>query len=344
MLSGENGEKGLSQALALAPLAIGMPHGDKTAVTDRLIRFAAPILNKYRLYAALVLDGEIIRADEILAAIRAFFEEAKTKTWMVTEGQWQLDGWLDLLPFSDRPAATLEGAELVEATSQWPHRRERLVFGLGVAPAPETETTLYELARRFPRLANAYEWMKAFVARGTASAIGRLLDLVQDPDWPAKHDRLSGWTLAQHITDLARGNDAVKAELFARYRTATGQNREVFEFVLAEIGDPATTMEMVRSYARTGRPFDHRLHHAVRETALSKRPAAGWIGAYELHPVALTVMRRELFEMLTGTASEAAVGEACLTAIDELRDEHGPTPFEPRHPDIRSGRPWPCGQ
>jgi hypothetical protein len=64
-------------------------------------------------------------------------------------------------------------------------------------------------------------------------------------------------------------------------------------------------------------------------------------GAYELHPVALTEMRRELFGMLAGSAAEAAIGEACLTAIDEVRDEHGPAPFEPRHPDIASGRPWP---
>jgi hypothetical protein len=64
-------------------------------------------------------------------------------------------------------------------------------------------------------------------------------------------------------------------------------------------------------------------------------------GAYEMHPVALTEVRRELFGMLSGNAAEAAVGEACLTAIDELREEYGSAPFEPRHPDIGSGRPWP---
>lgn len=278
-----------------------MPHADKAAVIDKLVQSPTPILNKYRLYAALALDGEIIRANDVLGAIRAFFEEAKTKTWMLTERQWQVDAWLELLPLSDRPAATLEGVELVEAASQRPHRRERIVFGLGVTPEPEAEGTLYELGRRFPRLANAYEWMQAFVARGTASAIGRLLDFLQDANWPEKHDRLGGWALAQHIADLARANDAVKAELLARYRTATGQHLDALEFVLAEMGNPASTMAMVRSYARTGRPFDHRLHEAIRETALSKRPVASW---YELHPVALTEMRRDLFRMLAGNPAE----------------------------------------
>jgi hypothetical protein len=168
---------------------------------------------------------------------------------MLTERQWQPDAWLELLPFSDRPEVMLEAAELVEAASQRPHRRERIVFAPGVAPAPEAEGTLYELGRRFARLANSYEWMKAFVARGTASAIGRLLDLLQDADWPSKHDRLSGWALAQNIADLARANELRRGE----------------------IGDPASTMEMVRSSARAGRPFDHRLNEAIHETALTKR-------------------------------------------------------------------------
>jgi hypothetical protein len=45
--------------------------------------------------------------------------------------------------------------------------------------------------------------------------------------------------------------------------------------------------------------------------------------------------------MLLGPAHEAALAGACLTAIDELRDEYGPAEFEPRHPDVESGRPWP---
>jgi hypothetical protein len=39
--------------------------------------------------------------------------------------------------------------------------------------------------------------------------------------------------------------------------------------------------------------------------------------------------------------AEAAVAGACLTAIDELRDEYGPAGLEPRHPNIKTGRPWP---
>jgi hypothetical protein len=45
--------------------------------------------------------------------------------------------------------------------------------------------------------------------------------------------------------------------------------------------------------------------------------------------------------MKPAAAGAAAVAEACLAAIDELRDEYGTSEFEPRHPDVKSGRPWP---
>jgi hypothetical protein len=82
-------------------------------------------------------------------------------------------------------------------------------------------------------------------------------------------------------------------------------------------------------------------HHALREAALDKRPTPGWTGAFDLHPVPLTALRRELFGMLEGAPHEAALAAACLTAIDELRDEYGSAESEPRHPDVETGRPWP---
>ena len=45
--------------------------------------------------------------------------------------------------------------------------------------------------------------------------------------------------------------------------------------------------------------------------------------------------------MLNNEGYEAALASACLTAIDKLRDEHGRTDAEARHPDIETGRPWP---
>ena len=46
--------------------------------------------------------------------IKALLEEGKTKRWLLDENQWTLERWLELIPFSDRPGATLDALELLE--------------------------------------------------------------------------------------------------------------------------------------------------------------------------------------------------------------------------------------
>jgi hypothetical protein len=72
------------------------------------------------LLAALVLDGEVISAELPLQAVREWLAAAREKTWMYREGLREVEGWLQLLPFSDRPAATIEGVELVIGALPYP--------------------------------------------------------------------------------------------------------------------------------------------------------------------------------------------------------------------------------
>jgi hypothetical protein len=136
----------------------------------------------------------------------------------------------------------------------------------------------------------------------------------------------------------------IAADRVPRLIMARTQSRgqAVFEHILAELGDADAVLALVRAYATTGRGFDGLLQNAIREAALSKEPAANWIGAYELRPVPLPELRKTLFAMTEDPSpATAALAEACLAAIDELRDEYGASEFEPRHPDVGSGRPWP---
>ena len=75
----------------------------------------------------------------------------------------------------------------------------------------------------------------------------------------------------------------------------------------------------------------------VEAAVLEHRPLGGDI--YEIYGVNAENLRKALFAMIDGPSGELA--KACLVQIDKLRDEHGRVEFEPRHPDIRMGRPWP---
>lgn len=118
-----------------------------------------------------------------------------------------------------------------------------------------------------------------------------------------------------------------------------GPARFVIGSAIGELGGEQELLTLVRGYAAEGRPFDGTLNSVVEGLALGKQPSDHWRGAYELYPVDVAPLRKQLFGLLDGVTAQLA--EACLTAIDELRDEHGRVESEPRHPDIASGRPWP---
>ena len=149
--------------------------------------------------------------------------------------------------------------------------------------------------------------------------------------------------MARELLGLIQRYPDLKAEVMRRYETGgDGRGQAVFEHVLAELGDADAVLVLVRAYAAAVRGFDGLLRNAVHEAALSKEPAADWAGAYELRPVPLPELRKTLFAMTQDASpATAALAEACLAAIDEFRDEHGASEFEPRHPDVESGMPWP---
>lgn len=82
---------------------------------------------------------------------------------------------------------------------------------------------------------------------------------------------------------------------------------------------------------------------SLRHTAVEEQPIPGSANMYNFYPVSVASLRRELFEMLeSGDAHLTTLAEECLSNIDDIRDDFGIAESEPRHPDVASGRPWPC--
>jgi hypothetical protein len=221
-------------------------------------------------------------------------------------------------------------------------RMERVVKSLGSAPGPEAERVLGELARRSPQLVSQHEWVDAFLGRGTVSAARMLIDLVCNGTLVAGRVPGETWSNARLLATFIHVHPELRSEVVQRYEALSSPAaQQLMELLLSEISDAECVAALVRGYARNHKAFDGLIHHAIREAALDKRPAPDWAGAFNLHPAPLAALRRELFGMLEVGPHEAALAAACLTAIDELRDEYGPAESEPRHPNVETGRPWP---
>ncbi len=336
------GEKAHRQALQLAKVAFSVPYGNKTEVINTLLQLPLPLAEKQGFLTVLVLAGEIINADMVLDGIKTMLEEVKTNRWMLNENGSELEGWLELLPFSDRPCVTVDGLELLEPNLRPPWRLRRLLSALGYAPSSEAEHILDLLPRQDERFLSEYDWLTALEKRGTVSAARILLNLICEGVFAGVKDRLDTWVLSKSLVSAILAHTNFRSEVYHRYESlAAGPGKTTLEYVISEVADEEGVLILVNGYAARGRSFDQVLESAIRQAAMGECPSENWAGANEVFSVPVSDLRKKLFGMIGEDTAKTKLAVACLTAIDELRDEYGPPESEPRHPDIDSGRPWP---
>jgi len=339
----ENEDKAQLLAIQLGKLAVSIPHGDRRETIESLLSLPQPIRTKRELLAALVMDGEVISADLVMQGVRAWIDEKnKNKYWMIDQHLWEVEGWLELLPFSDRPETIVDAIAEVNTAIGREHEMERIITALSHAPGEVAERLLGQLARQNRRLASLYHWESAIVRRGTASSALLLIDLVAEGVLGNGRGGVDPWSLSERLVSLVKAFPEVRSELVRRYQVGRGgQSGALIEHLFAKLGDVDCFLALVQGYAWQNKRFDGLLDLAIRDIALRKEPVEGWSGAYQYQPVAIVMLRKDLFAMLNGTPQEATLAAACLSAIDQIRDEHGSVASEPRHPDIESGRRWP---
>jgi hypothetical protein len=329
------------QALQLAKTAFSMPYGNKTATIERLLKLPHQLRAKRELLAVLVLAGEIISADMILDSIKTLLEEAKAKPWLLDEQHGDIDDWLELLPFSDRPDLTIDALELLEPNLKQPWRLRRLLSALGYSPSPAAEDVLNQLPQKDSRFLSQYEWFAALDKRDTESAARILLELICEWAFENKAGRMDDWTLGRKVAGAMQAYPDFRAEVYKRYEwQPAGPGKDILERAIVEAADTDGLLLLVRSYAVQSKPASY-LHSAIKHVSVEYRPSSDWIGATEVFSVPVPELRKRLFAMTNDDTPEAKLAAGCLTIIDEFRDEYGLAESEPRHPDIDSGRPWP---
>jgi hypothetical protein len=327
-------------AVALANVALRMPYGNQTEIIKKLLGPPLPLRQKQTLLTVLVQAGEIISSDTVLNGIKDLLEEAKTQSWLLDENHGILDGWLQLLPFSDRPASTPDALRLLDQNRRTPWRLRGLLSALGYAPSSEADRVLDQLCRNDPRFLEEHDWLFALEKRGTASAARVLLELITDAVFTAAAGKVDGWTLSRKLAPAMQAHADLRAEVYDRLqRLPPGPSKAVLEGAIAEAADEDAVLLLVRDHAVHGRPFNGVLSSAIGQVAVGNRLSDEGHTTYVVSNP-LPTLRKKLFALTEQDTAEAKLAAACLAAIDELRDDYGPAD-EPRHPDVGSGRPWP---
>jgi hypothetical protein len=329
------------RALQLAKIAFSMPYGKKMATIETLLKLPNQRRAKSELLAVLVRSGEIISADMVLDNLKNLIEEGKKNPWLLDERSREVEDWLVLMPFSDRPEATLDALELLGPNLRQPWQMHHLLSALGDSPSPASEAVLKQLPQKDSRFLSQYEWFTALDKRGTESATRILLEFICEGAFDKKAGGMDNWTLGRKLAGAMQTYPDFRAEVYQRYECQpAGPVKDILGHTISEAADADGLLLLIRSYAEQGKPASY-LRSAIEHVAVGRRPSADWEGATETFSVPVSELRKMLFSMTKDDTPEARLAAGCLTIIDELRDEYGPAESEPRHPDIDSGRPWP---
>jgi len=324
--------------LRLARIGISMPYGDKYVIATNLLSLPGLLRETHALLKARTLAGYTINVDYVLEGLNEFLEEAKTKHWLLDEQNCQIEDWIALIPFSDRPDNLHEALSLVMNSHKEPRRLSRLLSALAYAPNSQADLSLFKIAEDDPRFYNEYEWLEAVVRRGTELSATLLLDQICDGKLSDRG--INSWSLARKISGLFKNHPDVNSDLICRYGKAPYGSKAILKEIMAEVATEEGLLELVRRYSESGQKFDQTLVSMIKNIALGKKYLEQ-SQAYQYYSIDSSDLRRKLFSMLIDVGALANLAKSCLIEIDKLRDEHERVNSEPRHPDVESGRPWP---
>jgi len=328
-------------AIRLAVAAFRMPCGDTGALVHRLTDLSAPLNLQRDLYVALALSGERLQADAIQACIRALFAESATKPWVLGDNHSAFFDWVELLAFSERPAAMLDEVEALDHPRvKEAYQLRGLMAALGASAESEAEEILLRFAALIPGLVSEYEWLAALRTRGTLSSGRALLQLLQDGVLEGRGHRDTE-EIGNYLAQLAKSFPSFRSEMLGLLdRLAQGRATSIIERALLLLSDTESILSLVHHYARTGQSGAE-LYMSIRNIAIDERPSTQFSGSHVFFPVPVDDLRKRLFSLALTQSREASVARQCLALIDGIRDDYGYPEAEARHPDIRSGQPWP---
>ena len=340
----ETDKEGQLLAIGLARVALAMPHCDRDSLIARVMALPQDLSTKRELLAAMVLDGQVLDVDIVMQAVDDWLQEAPKNAWQKRQNTWEIEPWLELLPFTTRPEAVIDGLSKVKAFygAGWAKQWGRVLAAVAGVPGTEGEALLAALARTHQDIANDFEWIRAFLGRDLATAILSYVDLFIEGAFGRGPHQGEAWHVGRQLAAYVQKFPQLRPELKKRYEVVgTGPTRTMLEHLFGETGDDDMLVAMIKKYGAMGQAYDGVMYRAVRAIALQQEPVQDDSSAFNVYPASVSHIRKVLFDGVGGTSQEAALANRCLIAIDVLRDEYGIAANDARHPDVLSEIAWP---
>lgn len=331
-------DRALALAGRLAAAAARLPQTARPAVPEDL---AGRMDRRARLAVlqGLTLAGDRVPTEQLRQGVEALVAAAGGHGGGLHDSQ-ELKEWIELIPFSDQPKGMFGILQSLPTTVSDPGRHPSLIQGFAATTGSESEALLFDLAEAWPGLYDDHEWLLAVRERNTPTSRRRLVDLAASGVLTSRE--VDHWRLAEILGEILREDTDLRNHVYdLLWSRPVPTGFDLLARAVAELSETHALLLLVHLSIETGRPlFDDMM---IEKVVTRHVADAHWANAYDIVPVAVGDLRRDLLG-LTGSGDVGDFAARCLEEIDRLRDDYGLPADEPRHPDVRSGKPWPLIQ
>jgi hypothetical protein len=223
------------------------------------------------------------------------------------------------------------------APQREPRFLQEMLAALADAPSADAEEILFKLAEDDSRFYLDHRWRATALRLGTQSSARRIIDLAAKGVLQGR--ATEDWALARELGGLIDECPDLRAHVYDLLRDglSTG-GLALLARAIAENPDEDGLLLLVGLETDPTHPLAG--WQTIERVVTEHVPSENWKGAYDIVPTPALEVRRKLLAMTTdGGPSDAAA--RTLNEIDKIRDEYGAPETEPRHPDLKSGKPWP---
>jgi hypothetical protein len=288
----------------------------------------------------------VLDADVVMRGVHEWLEEARNHAWHKRGETWDVERWLELLPFTDKPDAVIEAVTKVKELYGRGYRIHftRVLDAVASVPGAEGEALLADLARAHKDVADDFEWMKVMLGRDSIAAVVSYVDLyIEGVFTQGGPHGANPWHVGRDLAAYVHKFPQLKAEMKKRYEAIGGGDAlAMLEYFFCECGDEEDLIAMVEKYTTSDRKYDGRMAGVVRSITQRRQQVEDSPNAFYIHLNSVARVRKFLFGLLFGNPREGAMAKSCLIVIDQLRDEYGIAANDTRHPDVLSEIPWPA--
>lgn len=295
LIANEATEEAKKHAVALGIVAARLPHGERDAMIQKLLSLASR-RPRAALLQNLILSGVIIDIEMVKQGLAEIFEAAKKQNWILSEGH-EINGWLRLLPYTNRPAEAFDIVRALPDNQRTPERLEAMMTAFGAAPGDDAENVLFQLAEADARLYVSRAWRDAAMRRSTLSAARRFVDLAANGVFNGEGGT-DHWHMSKQLGGLIGEHPELRARVYSLLKDgSTSPGLALLAQAVAEEPDAEGLLLLIRIEIEHKRSFI--AWRTIQSVVTEHVPSEDWKGAYNVLPVPAVELRRKLLAMTT---------------------------------------------